>query len=158
MQRPPRDYNRQPARNAGFIELGGNAGLFSLNFDRIYFYKENLKVSGRVGFAPEPHGHYFEQVYLAENCFILFKNPHHLELGLGATVQRRYNERPDQPDNYFWENIWFGVLRAGYRYQRQDDGVFMKAGLTPVLMSSDAEGFHPGYFQLWLGAAIGMSF
>lgn len=156
--KPPRDYTKDPAKNAGFIELGGNAGLYSLNFDRIYLYKERLKMSARFGFAPEPHGYYFEQVYLAENNFILFSNPHHLEIGLGATLQRRYNERPNEPDNYFWENIWFGIFRCGYRYQKQDDGLFFRAGLTPAIMSKDAEGKHPNYFRFWLGASIGVSF
>lgn len=156
--KPPRDYTTNPAKNAGFVELGGNAGLYSLNYDRIYFYKEKLKISARVGFSPQPHGWQFEQVYLLENNFILFSNPHHLEIGLGATMQRRYNERPNEPDNYFWENIWFSIWRCGYRYQKQDDGFFFKAGLTPAIMSKDAEGFHPDYFRFWLGIGIGMSF
>lgn len=156
--KPPRDYSKKPARNAAFIELLGNAGLYSLNFDRIYYYKEKLKISARLGFAPQPHGWYFEQVYVAENNFILFSNPHHLEIGLGATMQRRYNQRPENEEEYFWENIWFGVLRTGYRYQKQDDGFFFKAGLTPIFMSRDALGFHPNYFQFWLGVGVGVSF
>jgi hypothetical protein len=153
-----RDYSKKPAKTAGFIELGGNAGLYSLNIDRIYYYKEKLKISGRVGFAPHFNGIYIEQIYLLENNFILFTNPHHLELGLGATVQRRYNERPNQIDNYFWENIVFGVARCGYRYQKQDDGFFLRAALTPIFMSNDALGFHANYFQFWAGFSVGVSF
>ena len=153
-----RDYSKNPAKNAAFIELGGNAGLYSLNFDRIYYYKEKLKISARLGFAPHFNGIYIEQIYLLENNFILFSNPHHLELGLGATMQRRYNERPKQIDNYFWENIAFGVARCGYRYQKQDDGFFARAGITPIFMSSDAEGFHSNYFQFWAGVSVGVSF
>ncbi|MFN8117280.1 MAG: hypothetical protein U0W65_14275 [Bacteroidia bacterium] len=154
----PRDYSKKPAKTAGFIELGGNAGLYSLNIDRIYYYKEKLKLSGRVGFAPYFNGFYIEQEYVVENNFIIFKNPHHLELGIGATLQRRYNERPNDPDNYFWENILFSVWRCGYRFQRQDDGFFFRAGLTPAIMSDDAEGFHSGYFQFWGGISLGVSF
>lgn len=156
--KPPRDYSINPAKNAGFIELGGNAGLYSLNFDRIYYYKEKLKISARVGFAPNFNGFYIEQIYILENNFILFKNPHHLELGLGVTLQRRYNEKPNEIDNYFWENILFSVWRCGYRYQKQDDGLFLRAGITPVVMSNDAEGFHSNYFQFWAGASVGLSF
>jgi hypothetical protein len=156
--KPPRDYGKNPAKTAGFIELGGNAGLYSLNIDRIYYYREKLKISARIGFAPHFNGFYIEQIYLIENNFILFKNPHHLELGLGVTMQRRYNERPNLPDNYFWENIWFSVWRCGYRYQKQDDGLFLRAGITPVVMSNNAEGFHSNYFQFWVGVSIGMSF
>jgi hypothetical protein len=153
-----RDYSKDPAKNAAFIELGGNAGLYSLNFDRIYYYREKLKVSARLGFAPHFNGIYIEQIYVLENNFILFSNPHHLELGLGATVQRRYNERPGFPDNYFWENIVFGAGRIGYRYQKQDDGFFIRGALTPIFMSNDALGFHADYFQFWAGISVGASF
>ena len=69
-----RDYSKKPAKTAGFIELGGNAGLFSLNIDRIYYYKENLKVSARLGGAPHMNNIYIEQIYVVENNFILLKN------------------------------------------------------------------------------------
>jgi len=154
----PRDYKKNPAKTAGFIELGGNAGLYSLNIDRIYYYKEKLKMSVRGGFAPHFNGIYIEPICVLENNFILFQNPHHLELGLGATLQRRYNERPGYTDDYFWENILFSVWRCGYRYQKQDDGFFIRAGLTPAVMSNDALGFHPDYFQFWAGVSVGVSF
>lgn len=158
IQKPPRNYETDPAKNAFFIELGGNAGFFSLNYERLYYYKEKFKMGARIGFAPNFNGIYIEQVYLIENNLILFKNPHHLELGIGVTVQRRYNERPNEIDNYFWENILFSVMRCGYRYQKQDDGFFLRAGLTPAIMSNDALGFHSNYFQFWAGISVGMSF
>ena len=156
--KPPRDYEKEPAKNAAFVELAGNAGLFSLNYERLYYYREKFKMGARGGFAPNFNGIYIEQVYLVENNVILFKNPHHLELGIGVTLQRRYNERPNRTDSYFWENILFSVMRCGYRYQKQDDGFFLRAGLTPVIMSNDALGFHGDYFQFWGGISVGMSF
>ncbi len=158
MPKPPRDYSKEPAKNAGFVELAGNAGLFSFNYERLYFYKEKFKLGARGGFAPLFNGIYIEQVYLVENNFILFKNPHHLEFGIGATMQRRYNEQPGKIDSYFWENILFGVMRCGYRYQKQDDGFFLRAGFTPAITSNDALGFHANYVQLWGGVSVGMSF
>ena len=53
-----RDYGKNPAKTAAYIELGGNAGLYSLNIDRIYYYKEKLKMSARLGFAPHFNGSY----------------------------------------------------------------------------------------------------
>lgn len=156
--KPPRDYEKNPAKTAGFIELGGNAGLYSLNIDRIYYYREQFKLSARLGFAPHFNGIYIEQIYVLENNVILFKNPHHLELGLGANLQRRYNERPNEIDNYFWETLIFGTGRLGYRYQKQDDGFFLRAAVTPVFMSNDALGFHGNYFQFWAGVSAGVSF
>lgn len=155
---PPRDYEKNPAKTALFIEFLGNAGLYSLNADRIYLFREKFKMSARGGFAPHMNGIYIEQEYVVENNFILFRNPHHLELGLGVTMQRRYNERPGKPDDYFWENIWFSVWRLGYRYQQQDDGMFLRAAITPVSMRKDAEGFDSNYFQFWMGFSVGVSF
>ncbi len=156
--KPPRDYEKNPAKTAGFIELAGNAGLYSLNIDRIYYYREKFKMSARLGFAPHFNSVYIEQIYVLENNFILFKNPHHLELGLGASLQRRYNERPNEIDTYFWETLVFGTGRVGYRYQKQDDGFFLRAAVTPVITSNDALGFHGDYFQFWGGVSVGVSF
>lgn len=156
--KPPRDYEKNPAKNSAYVELGGNGGLYSLNFERIYLYKNNLKLSARFGFCPQLYDYYFEQIYILENNLILFSNPHHLEFGIGSTMQRRYNEHCNQPNEYFWENLWFGVFRCGYRFQKQDDGFFLRAGITPVLMEKTDCGFNPNYFQGWLGVAVGMNF
>jgi len=158
MPHPVRDFEKQPAKNLLYIELAGNGGLYSLNYERIYLYHEKFKTGVRAGFAPNFNGIYIEQVYLLEHTFILFKNPHHLELGAGVSLQRRFNEKPDLPNIYFWENLFFSTWRCGYRYQKQDDGFFFRAGLIPVVMSHDALGFHPDYFQFWGGVSVGMSF
>ena len=156
--KPPRDYEKHPAKTALFIELGGNAGLYSLNLDQIYYYKKKLKLAARVGFAINPHGVYVEQAFVLEQNIVLFKNPHHLELGIGITIQRQYNESCNIPDTYLWENVWYSAWRCGYRYQKQDDGFFLKAALTPVFMQQSDCGFDAHYFQLWAGVGVGMSF
>jgi len=153
-----RDYNLKPSKTAFFIELGGNAGLYSLNVDRIYFYRPNLKISGRVGFAINMNSIYYEPIIVVENNFIFLKKPHHLELGFGGTLQRRFNEKPNQSAIFNWENILFSVWRFGYRFQKQDDGLFFRTAVTPIIMSNDALGFHPNYFQFWFGISIGVSF
>ena len=158
MPHTPRNFETNPSKNLLYIELGGNAGLYSLNYERVYFYKEKLKMGLRGGFALNLNGIYVEQAYLLEHNFILFKNPHHLELGLGISLQRRYNEKPNSTNTYFWENLLFSTWRCGYRYQKQDDGFFLRAGILPIVMSHDALGFHPDYFQLWGGVSVGMSF
>lgn len=154
----PRDFSKNPSKTAAFLELGGNAGLYSINVDRIYMYEEHLKLSARFGFAPHFNGIYIEQIYILENNFIFLKNPHHLELGLGGTLQRRFNELPGSTDSYFWENIFFGVGRIGYRYQKREDGFFLRIGFTPAIISNDALGFHADYFQGWAGISMGVNF
>ncbi len=156
----PRDYTKDPARSANFIELGGNAGLYSLNWDYIFYYKEKFKISGRIGANVFPKGIYLEQAYVIENNYILLKNPHHIELGPGLTLQVKHNPTCLADSIYQWENIWFGMFRIGYRYQPQEDGFFFRAGITPIFYrNSDCGPEFPVTRQwFWAGVAFGITF
>lgn len=157
----PHDYSKNPARNAAFIELLGNAGIYSLNFDHIFLYKKNFKISGRGGVNIWPVGYYLEQTYLIENNYIFFSNPHHLEIGPGITLQRKFNPvcSDTTGQTYAWENVWFGVLRLGYRFQRDDEGFFFRAGLTPFLYQHYACATNiPSTHWFSVGVAVGVSF
>lgn len=156
--KPPHNYEVNPAKTALFIELGGNAGLYSLNADRIYYYKPNFKLSARVGISAVPQSYYIHQTYVIEQNVILFQNPHHLECGVGVTLQRQYNGHCTSPNDLFWESIWYGTARLGYRYQKQEDGFFLKTGITPAISQKSDCGFDHSYFQLWFGVAVGVSF
>jgi hypothetical protein len=157
----PHDYSKYPARNANYIELLGNGGLYSINFDHIFLYKDKFKISGRVGASVFPVGYHVEQSYVIETDFIFFKNPHHLEVGPGLTLQRKYNPVCSDTTGatYAWENIWFGMLRIGYRFQKQEDGFFFRFGLTPIFYRkyNCATDIPPSNW-FWLGAAVGVSF
>lgn len=156
----PHDYDKYPARSANFIELAGNAGLYSLNFDYIYFYKEKFKMSGRIGASIFPNGYHLEQAYVIEQNFIFFENPHHLEFGPGLTLQRKFNPTCANDSIYKWESIWFGMFRLGYRYQPQTDGFFFRAGITPIFYRKSDCGveFPVTKTWFWAGVAIGVTF
>ena len=155
----PRDYNKDPARTATFLELGGNGSLYSINFDHIFLYREMLKVSGRVGFAVYPNGYHLEQAYVLENNYILFSNPHHLELGPGVTLQRKFQTSCRDSTQDIWESLWYGMLRVGYRYQRQEDGLFFRIGLLGIPYKKDDCGTQiPPKNKFWLGVSIGISY
>jgi hypothetical protein len=155
----PRDFSKDPARNANFIELGGNGGLYSINFDRIFLYKENFKISGRAGFNIFPVGYQIEQSYLLENNYIFFKNPHHLEIGPGLTLQEKYNPSCANDSIYKWESVWFAMMRVGYRYQKQEDGFFFRAAVLPIFYTKNScySEFPPTNW-FWAGVAVGVSF
>lgn len=156
----PRDYSKYPARSANYIELLGNGGLYSLNYDYIYYYREKFKMSGRVGASLFPNGYYIEQSYVIESNFIFLKNPHHIEIGPGLTLQRKFNPTCADPSIYRWESIWFGMFRFGYRYQPQDDGFFLRAGITPVFYRKSDCGVEFPVTQTWFwaGVAVGVTF
>jgi hypothetical protein len=158
----PRNYLKDPARTSTYIELLGNAGLYSLNWDHILVYKDDFKISGRIGASVFPVGYHIEQAYVLENNYIFGQNPHHLELGPGLTLQRKYNpvcSDTSMYPKYNWESVWFGMFRIGYRFQDQADGFFFKAGLTPIFYRKyDCATDIPPAKWFWLGIAIGVSY
>ena len=111
----PRDYDKFPALNANYIEVLGNSGfLFSLNLDRIFYYKPKLKISAAAGIAVMPNSYYLEQSYYIANNYILLDGDHHLEIGPGLTLWRKYNPVCSDTSEFpksRWENVWFGMFR-----------------------------------------------
>lgn len=155
----PRDYKKYPARSATFIEIGGNGSLYSLNFDQLLVYREQFKISGRAGLAIYPNGFYIEQAYVLENNYIFFSSPHHLEIGPSVTLQRKFQTSCREPMHDIWENIWYGMFRLGYRYQKEEDGFFFRIGMLGIPYKKDDCGTHiPPQNKLWFGVSIGMSY
>jgi len=155
----PHDYDKDPARTATYFEIGGNGSLYSINFDEIFLYREKFKVAGRLGFAIFPNGYHIEQAYVFENNYILFRNPHHLELGPGITLQRKYQAACRDSTNFIWESLWYGMLRVGYRYQKQEDGFFFRAGLLGIPYKKDDCGTEfPPKNKFWFGISVGISY
>jgi hypothetical protein len=158
----PRDYSKDPAVTANYIELLGNGGLYSLNFDRVFVYRKKFKISGRIGGNIWPNGRYLEQAYVVENNYIFFDGDHHFEVGPGLTLQRKYNpvcSDTTQYPKYNWESVWFGMFRLGYRYQKEEEGFFFRFGLTPILYRKYdcATDIPPGNW-FWLGIAFGVTY
>jgi hypothetical protein len=153
----PRDYTKYPARNANYIEILGNGDLFSINFDRILFYRKQFKISGRVGAGVMPNGIYFEPSAMIENNYIFFDGNHHLEVGPGFSWFRRNNPKCDDKSTYAWENIFFGMMRIGYRLQKQEEGFFMRIGATPIFYRK-TDCVTDNSIRFWGGVAVGMSF
>ncbi|MGZ3883367.1 MAG: hypothetical protein ACXVPQ_09740 [Bacteroidia bacterium] len=155
------DYAKYPARNANYFELLGNGGLYSINIDHIFLYKAKFKISGRGGFSVFPVGPHIEQSYVIENNYIFFDGDHHLEIGPGLTLQRKFNPVCSDPTGatYAWENVWFGMFRIGYRFQKREDGLFFRLGLTPIFYRkyTCATDVPPSNW-FWAGFAFGLSF
>lgn len=160
----PRDYSKFPALNANYIEILGNSGrLFSLNMDRIVYYKPKFKISVAGGIGLRPNGPHIEQSYYIANNYILFDGAHHLEFGPGITLWRSYNAVCSDTSafpKFAWESVWFGMCRLGYRFQRNDEGFFMKVGFTPYPYRkyACASEWFPQYWNLLFGLAVGVTY
>lgn len=120
--------NRQKpiAKSAVSLELGGNALLYSLNFDRVLVQSDTYKGTLRIGVGVLP---YLESV--KENRTFLFvpiefnnlfgPYNHFFELGLGITLNNSIQGA----------NHWI-TGRAGYRVHPFKTGFYFRTGIVLV--------------------------
>lgn len=148
---------KRPPKNALFIELGGNGGIYSLNYDRILVNKARFRTSLRGGFALLPVDRTLDLIFVAEHNFLFGRERHFIESGLGLNYIRSLQFEAGST-NYVSEQ-GIGVLRLGYRYQeRMDEGLFFRAGLTPFLLQTNEHDKVESIFQFWMGLSAGANF
>ena len=58
---------------------------------------------------------------------------------------------------YTSESLYVPV-RVGYRYQREKGGVFIKAGIVPLIGIYDFEKYYHNKSYVWLGFGVGYTF
>lgn len=138
-----------------YLEGGGNSMVYSINYERIFFIKNNFQLSGRlgVGIYSMPAGYYNPLtqgfVWMPPNAtyaipmeanFVFGRKRGKFELGLGYThfVNSFPVMREDvngMPYIETYTRYQGGVgLSCLYRYEKLDGGFFLKAGLTGVFM------------------------
>jgi hypothetical protein len=147
------------ARNAAYFELGGNALLYSINYDR----RLNNTWTGRAGFmivsaegTDQNTGERAEVSIAIIPVMInalLGRGTHRLELGAGPLfgIGGGSIEGPEVGDvEEFSAAGLAGVTTTfGYRRQPLDGGFVFRASLNP---------FYSGKPQLWAGLSAGWSF
>jgi hypothetical protein len=123
-------------RNTVYLEGFGNGGLYSLNYDRILYYRPKLKVSSRAGFGIISG---FDFISFPVEVNLIRGDENCLELGLSASyikgLQKGTIFEPDF-DNFVGDYISssiYGSLRIGYRYQRKEGGFTFRIGFTPLI-------------------------
>lgn len=130
-------------KNTIYLELGGNAALYSFNYDRLL--ANNISARAGIGiFSIEDDlgiSVDITAVPVTVN-YIVGKDRNNFELGLGIL--------------YVSGNLDIGTVSSsgvlgtavlGYRHQKPEGGVFYKASVTPI--------FGQGEFLFWVGAGIG---
>ncbi len=124
--------------NLVFVELGGNAGLGSINYERQIAGTFGLRAG--IGFLP---GFFDDGTRLIPllGTGLLQQGNHNLEFGLGVTVAQQLRTHEVKV-------VGTGVL--GYRYQNMDNGFTFRASITPLVSE---EG---GLF--WAGISFGYAF
>ncbi|GAB2502737.1 hypothetical protein [Algoriphagus taiwanensis] len=126
------------AKNAIYLDLGGNAGQYAFSYGRLFHEKGLLKVIGSAGFAlwaDRVQGKtVFNPAVPLEVSGLIGKRDHHLELGFGVTphlaTSLNFNsETSELEDKVVFESLL--PFRIGYRYQKPKGGFFFRIGYTP---------------------------
>ncbi len=138
-------------RNAVFLELGGNAFLYSLNYERLNKISENIKLSYGTGLEfirmELPHHTGISRskksnllIITPAINFLFGKNKYYFEIGTSTALL--YHLPVNQ------------TFRLGYRYQ--GDKVIFRIGFTPIFEFPSDGKFDYEYF--WAGVSFGHTF
>ncbi|AHM61553.1 hypothetical protein D770_16495 [Flammeovirgaceae bacterium 311] len=154
------------AKNAVYLELGGNGVFYSLNYERMVYQKGMFKSAARIGFSTFPKKietetkTYWNAALPLELLGLIGRSKHHLEFGVGYTpyyyadTKFEVGSRGFEFDRYRFTAIV--PFRIGYRYQNPDGGFLFRVGYMPTM------DFHPDRHQPWNlvygGISIGKSF
>lgn len=137
------------AKNAFYVELGGNGIFYSVNYDRLI----TPKVAARAGLmfmrAEDEVSNSVEVAVAPVVVSYLFgEGNSHFEAGLGVGLATASIDDVDFGEDF--DRTVYGTGVLGYRYQPKAGGVVFRAGLTPVFTTDD--------FAPWIGVSFGYAF
>ncbi len=144
------DYNAPNGLNNWYVELGGSAFFYSINYEK-YLYRngmENFTWVGRVGAGFNPIEYNFlNSLFLERNTFIfpftstvfIGKGKEKLELGGGFTMLTR---------DFFNQEV-VPTINAGVRVM-ESNGVCFRVTYTPLIRTNN--------LVHWIGVSIGRNF
>ena len=151
-------------RNSLYLEIGGNGGLLSLNYERLVpFAKPGNTLALRVGgiFIPngnQQRGFGYEFYLPLEASVLMGKRAVKLELGMGTTIwgydSRRFNDLGEFEPYTYVEAVPF--LRVGGRWQQPGKHWFVRVGFTPILQEHYTVIKYP--FSPLAGISVGHNF
>ncbi|MDR7130237.1 hypothetical protein J2X69_002585 [Algoriphagus sp. 4150] len=157
------------AKNALYVEFGGNSGRYAINYSRIIHQKEKLKLNVSAGFSmwsdkidlpPLTKTKWLPVVPLEFSAF-WGKSNHHLEMGTGITSYLGRSLAIDSETFEFSDKVVFGAfipLRVGYRYQKSEGGFFFRIGYTPIINIPVRAGKSWSFDPYFAGISFGKSF
>lgn len=138
------------SKNTIYFEGMGNSGFYSINYDRIILIGKSFKIAGRIGvsYIPPTSNIYYHFFSYPTEISLLYGKKHHLELGSGYTIV--FKEYKNDILKIYDNNSAL-VINFGYRFQKQEGGIFIK---TCILKFFPADENIP----LWMGFGIGYTF
>lgn len=149
-------FSQSKYKNGVFLELGGNALLYSLNYERQF----SGGFIGRIGIA-----YFTEDLVLPMTIGKTFGvRQHHLEVHLGIDLANANTTYYDVNGMLIREVRYNYVLVTGfigYRYQKPDKRFFFRIGFTPIwrnVYSDDPANDIPRNVIPWGSLSVGYRF
>jgi hypothetical protein len=145
--------NKFQHKNSFQFELGGHGLVYSINYERLIINANRFKTAAQLGCSYYPPSTGVRDLWIpfGINEIISF-GKHHIEAGLGyVLIREAARDQENNPDYWFWTNLYSG--RIGYRFQKPDGRLILRAAFTPVIEYDAAFEFHP-----LGGVAVGYSF
>jgi len=161
----PQVKSERTAKNAIYIELGGNGAWYSLNYERFVFDDAAIRIGGMFmslsatatsgGSTASASASWFAAPLMFSYLGIGSAN-HKLELGAGATMMYFSGSGTNNFSSSITASgfVMAPTATVGYRYVPTDGGFNFKAGFTPFLI---AAGGNTQFFP-WAGIAAGYGF
>lgn len=156
------------AKQAVYLEVGGNAGQYAFNYGRLIFLKRAFKVIGSVGFSlwaePIEGPTIWNPAIPLEVSTLFGAKKHHLEIGLGITpfLQAGVNSSWESGNlvqskgaNHVGAIL---PIRVGYRYQKPEGGFFFRVGYTPFFAMPTKTREDWAFQPVFAGLGLGVSF
>lgn len=142
------------ANNILYLEVAGIGGYGSINFERVVLRKNNLMLGVRLGVSTyhvEDYTNEFNpDIIIPFSVNGCYGRNHKIELDFGETFTNIVHA--DQTDFTPVRISGFHTnLSIGYRYQKNNGGIFFRCTYTPILEFNE-------YFRQWAGASVGYSF
>jgi len=145
-------------KNSIEFELFGHGCFYSIDYERLILNREKFKTLGQLGLSiyPENTGVIPIWIPISINQLISF-NSHHIEAGVGQILVN--DETPVGEDEY----KLFGSFKIGYRYQKPNGRILLKAAFTPVIdywdkVDKNIFGDKSVEFIPWGGITFGYNF
>lgn len=158
------DFNAFRSRNAFHLEAGGKAWRWSLNYERRYFLRPDLRFSWQFGvskrfggnWTPDPDSQ--RDLLIPITLHLMYGGGNHqAEVALGTTLKTingfsSGNVRFPTIEGGFW---MMGVGQLGYRYQSPDYGPVIRVFYSPIYQYLNKHTVGEKSFYHWFGVSLG---
>jgi len=144
-------------KSSVYLEIGGAAGLWSLNYDReLWEINENFRLHARAGLGmySESNGAGSPDIIIPISNMVLFgEGTHRVEAGGGITYYNWTLRDALKPDGFSRRSDLLGHLILGYRFQKLESGLMFRVAYTPIIIN-----YSNKPFEHWAGGSIGYAF